>query len=110
MILEIIILVLLAIIIGATFTYPLRKKIKGAEERRISKILKNPEELVERLNQNGVMVDFGEELKYGIQEVQGRKIVILEKFPINKTDELNQNNEQTKAAQESKNDEEKRLR
>jgi len=85
MILEILFITVLAIIIGtiiATILYKKGIKIETKEEKEKEKIINDPDLLLEKLNNNGKMVDSGEELKYSIVDNKGVKSLELKKLPI----------------------------
>jgi hypothetical protein len=72
------------LILGIMIVFFLSKfglKIRSKGEREKNKIIKNPELLLEKLNQNGVMVDQGERLNYNVIDEDGKKKLGLERSP-----------------------------
>lgn len=86
---EIIIIPLIAIIIGASISYLFRKKLAkifSGSDKKKNKIINSPDLLLEKLSENGKMVDDGEELEYSVVENDGKRELTMKKKPCPKTD------------------------
>ncbi len=74
------------LIIGILIGYGLEKKTGlmnkfTAEERKKRKIIKNPDLLVEKLNETKLKVDQGEKVSYFVEERDGKKVVVEKREP-----------------------------
>ncbi len=75
----------LDLLLGAGIAHFFRKGIKkllNTKRKEIDKIVNDPDLLVEKLSENGKMVDRGEELKYSVVEEGGVRKVSLEKTKV----------------------------
>ncbi len=75
----------LALLLGGGLSHIFRKKIKrllNRKQKEMDEIINDPDLLVEKLSQNGKMVDSGEELKYSVVEEGGVRKVALEKTKV----------------------------
>lgn len=81
MILEVIAVAIPSMIIGAGIMKLLLKSKKveviiDRSERKKYKAINNPELLLEKLNENGVMVDDGDEVSFAVEEKDGKKQLV----------------------------------
>lgn len=83
--LETLVVITIAILLGAVLGHIFKKKIKrflNKKQKEMDKIINDPDLLVEKLNNNGQMVDSGEELKYSVVEEDGVRKVSLTKTKV----------------------------
>lgn len=83
MLFEIIIIGILGIFIGAfvgKFLFGNLKLFERLEQRKIEKIINNPENLKQRLEENGEIIDMGEKITFEIvRNSKGKKVINFER-------------------------------
>ncbi len=86
---ELIIVVVLALSLGAIIGYFLAKKtkvmhklLKKSTDKEVEIIINNPDLLLKKLKENGKIIDDGEELEYSIVKKDGKRVIDLVKKQI----------------------------
>jgi len=92
MIIEIILVLMIALGLGALILYILSKYtpiLSNFSNRSINKVLNNPEVLKSKLEANGDIIDMGEQIKISIiKDSEGKDVLDIKKEP--KTEEIDE--------------------